>query len=195
MGLLSKIREAMTNQGGALQGGKYGRPLGRLQDAFEGMTQKGRDYGTDLSRRFDLQDVIPGQGTQVDQNVFGENDPRANQDFTMARTAGMDVDPSDPNSVRSLQQRLITMGLLPQGADDAMFGPQTEGALRKMQSFMPMDDPTGQQGLMSYLGQNAPSTAERLGQRTGEIGEHIYEQNPTAPGSSWGEKKINEWNQ
>ena len=177
MGLLSKIRQAMTDQGGAFQGGKYGRPLGRLQDAFEGMTQGGRDYGVDLSGRFNTQDVIPGRGTQVDQNTWNEEgrflenaDPRANQDFYMARTGGLDVDPSDPNSVRSLQQRLITAGYLPEGSADAIFGPQTESALRKLQSHMPANDPTGPGGLMQYLMDQPGAESPSLSQ-SGELGQ------------------------
>ena len=172
-----KLRQGFQNWGksfrddkGLFQGGQSGQLGGRFQDFMGGLNdpyKSGQDasstgyltpqqpggeggYGTDLSRQFGLQDVIPGQGTQTMQNKFMGSDPRLNQDFAGARGQALNIDVSNPNEVREMQQRLIQQGYLPEGADDSIFGAQTEAAMRKLQGHMPMSDPTGMQGLLGY---------------------------------------------
>ena len=154
-GLGAKFRD----DEGLFQGGQFGRIGGRFKDWADSTRVTMGDNtvaGETLSR---LSGAGPGQDiTGYVTTSTGRQfpihpkwaQPRDNVGFADARALATTFDPSNPNQVRELQLRLIDQGYLPEGSADAMFGPQTEAALRKMQGHFDINDPGNPENLLDY---------------------------------------------
>ena len=156
---LQNIGAKLRDDEGLFQGGKFGRIGGRFRDWADSTRVTMGDNtvaGETLSR---LTGAAPGKditgyvtaptGKQFPINPMFA-DPRDNPGFADARALAATFDPSNPNQVRELQLRLIDQGYLPEGSADAMFGPQTEAALREMQGHFDINDPGNPQNLLDY---------------------------------------------
>lgn len=136
--MISNVKGKMMDDEGLFQGGKYGRVGGRFKDMMDSTVQGGAGRrGREMTQMFGQQDVGPGGVTDLTSSMFDDSDPRLSQDFTMARKGAFDFDPSNPNDVLMMQKRINR--LLPEGdqlAEDSMFGPKTESALRRVQGMM-----------------------------------------------------------
>ena len=148
---LQDIGAKFRDDEGLFQGGEFGRLGGRFRDFTDSTrtTMGGPDSvgGSTLSG---LAGAAPGQDMMM-------GDPRATTGFADARSLATTFDPSSHNQVRELQLRLIDQGYLPEGADDSMFGPQTEAALRKMQGHFDMNDPNNPQSLLDFSMDSIPA--------------------------------------
>ena len=159
-----RLRQGLQNLGsklrddkGLFQGGQYGQVGGRLRDWAES-TRSPMGLGNTGQ-----QDLSSFYGATPGENIFA-GDEMVTPEFADARMQAATFDPSNPNEVRELQLRLIQQGLLPEGADDSMFVPQTEAALRQLQGQMPMQGG----GLLDYTPQmqSGPSTIDRSARKT-----------------------------
>jgi hypothetical protein len=127
----------MVDNEGLFQGGRQARPFGRARDWFEdnlgnrqNIDQRSRNR---LGRKLEVSGEVPSTYMRGD---IGESP--LTQPVTLARETGLNFDPSNPESVRQLQTRLNQAGYRDQEGQplqvDAVFGPNTEYALRKLQS-------------------------------------------------------------
>ena len=145
-GLGAKFRD----DEGLFQGGQFGRVGGRFKDwADSTRTTMGGDSTVASKTLSGLTGAAPGQDV-MGPGFHKLGDPRQNTGFADARSLATSFDPSNPNSVREMQLRLIDQGYLPEGADDSMFGPQTEAALRKMQGHFDTNNPNDPQSMLDY---------------------------------------------
>ena len=147
---LQDIGAKFRDDEGLFQGGKFGRVGGRFRDwADSTRTTMGGDDTVASKTLSGLTGAAPGQDV-MDSGFPFLGDPRQTTGFADARELATRFDPSNPNSVKELQLRLIDQGYLPEGADDSMFGPQTEAALRKMQGHFDLNNPNDPQNLLDY---------------------------------------------
>ena len=147
---LQDIGAKFRDDEGLFQGGQFGRIGGRFRDwADTTRTTMGGDDTVASSTLSGLTGAAPGQDV-MGSGFYKIGDPRQTTGFADARALATTFDPSNPNQVRELQLRLIDQGYLPEGSADAMFGPQTEAALRKMQGHFDLNNPNDPQNLLDY---------------------------------------------
>ena len=157
---LQDIGAKFRDDEGLFQGGQFGRLGGRFRDFTDSTrTTMGGDDTVASKTLSGLTGAAPGQNAMnrgySPLPVTG--DPRQTTGFADARSLAETFDPSNPNSVREMQLRLIDQGYLPEGADDSMFGPQTEAALRKMKGHFDMNDPNNPQSLLDFSIDSIPA--------------------------------------
>ena len=157
---LQDIGAKFRDDEGLFQGGQFGRIGGRFKDFTDSTrTTMGGDDTVASKTLSGLAGAAPGQNA-MDRGYSPlpvTGDPRQTTGFADARSLAATFDPSNPNSVREMQLRLIDQGYLPEGADDSMFGPQTEAALRKMQGHFDMNDPNNPQSLLDFSMDSIPA--------------------------------------
>ena len=150
---LQDIGAKFRDDEGLFQGGQFGRVGGRVRDWMDSTrTTMGGDDTVASKTLSGLAGAAPGQNA-MDSGYSPlpvTGDPRQTTGFADARSLATTFDPSNPNSVREMQLRLIDQGYLPEGADDSMFGPQTEAALRKMQGHFDLSNPNDPQSMLDY---------------------------------------------
>tara|TARA_R110002020_G_scaffold475448_1_gene710108 strand:+ start:1073 stop:1759 length:687 start_codon:yes stop_codon:yes gene_type:complete len=148
MGFFDNLARKFSDDKGIFRGGSSGQPFGRIKDLLAKTVPEGRqeqNIGKQLTQAFGMSPERMGGAQDIGHSAFQEGDPRLTPEFASARTAALDFDPSDPESVKGLQKKLgVTV--------DGKFGPQTEAALRSVQGQMPMNDPTS---LLGFAAQDA----------------------------------------
>ena len=156
---LQNIGAKLRDDEGLFQGGKFGRIGGRFKDWADSTRVTMGDNTVAGETLSGLTGAAPGKDiTGYVTAPTGKlatihpkwSQPRDNVGFADARALAATFDPSNPNQVRELQLRLIDQGYLPEGSADAMFGPQTEAALREMQGHFDINDPGNPQNLLDY---------------------------------------------
>ena len=149
MNIIDKIMNALRDDEGLFQGGKYGRVGGRIIDALDSTVapeQEAETAGRTLASEMGMEaDRLAPAADKVTYNPFAADDPRMTKDFSMARILALDFDPSNESDVKQIQKRLKTAGY--KGADgeelkvDGKFGKNSLHALRAIQSDMKKSDP------------------------------------------------------
>ena len=143
---------------GLFQGGDFGRIGGRFQDFLD--TTSALQPRTDQTPGGVMLSNLanPNQPGVDVVTPGGTYDPRATRGFADARSLATTFDPTNPNSVRELQLRLIDQGYLSGAQDaegnyieaDSKYGPKTESALRDLQSHFDVNNPTNPNSLLGY---------------------------------------------
>tara|TARA_B100000700_G_scaffold84929_1_gene95595 strand:+ start:314 stop:970 length:657 start_codon:yes stop_codon:yes gene_type:complete len=189
----------MVDDKGLMQGGRRGRAFGRVRDWWEdnvadpsGATDRAavRTLSNRMGQEIDYPSRVnePGamgtmkrgvaqflgdiRGTEPSQE-YGTYD--VNQNYSMARDFALDFDPSDPNQVRILQQRMNLVGGLTDEplSEDGILGPQTQAALDKLQASMPYQGQSQDQG-RSYGFNEMPGEVSSLSMEENVIDENPY---------------------
>ena len=143
---------------GLFQGGDFGRIGGRFQD-FLDTTSAIQPRADQTPGGVMLSNLANPNQPGVDVvTPGGTYDPRATRGFADARSLATTFDPTNPNSVRELQLRLIDQGYLSGAQDaegnyieaDSQYGPKTEAALRDLQGHFDVNNPTDPSSLLGY---------------------------------------------